>query len=149
MNPYKFVKRVVRWLVKSIQYSLFLWNDTDYDWAYILLLLRYKLSRTRKHIVKHNIIEDAPIVSASISRVEELIDRVVKDDYCSDEYDACFAKHCKGNSKDVLTELCTNTLDASWHDEFRAISDKRSKQLEADWAELFDLLQRDLRSYWD
>lgn len=45
---------------KLSDYKKFLKNDHDWDWAYILRLLKYKLERTRKCIVSNHIIRSAP-----------------------------------------------------------------------------------------
>ncbi|MBI2449672.1 hypothetical protein HYV49_05240 [Candidatus Pacearchaeota archaeon] len=72
----KFIRRVLRWLKKSFQYSLFLWNDYDWDYALILQLLQYKLKRTRECIVKNDIITDSKIIAKQIKYAEFLIERI-------------------------------------------------------------------------
>lgn len=66
---------------KLREYRTFLRNDFDWDWAYILRLLRYKLERTRKCIVANNIIVGARRVGREIREVERLLERVTADRY--------------------------------------------------------------------
>ncbi|MBI3018684.1 MAG: hypothetical protein HYY61_02180 [Deltaproteobacteria bacterium] len=66
---------------KISDYKKFLKNDHDWDGAYILRLLKYKLERTRKCIVSNHIIQSAPKKGRQIKVVEDLLDRVLKDKY--------------------------------------------------------------------
>ena len=66
---------------KLKEYQEILKNDEDWDWAYILRLLKYKLERTRKCISANAIIRDAPKVARQIRQVEVLLGRVEEDKY--------------------------------------------------------------------
>ena len=77
----KFIKKIVRFVGKVFAYLPVLWRDEDYDYGHILSLLKYKLKRTRLHILKHNIILDAKEVAAQITYAETLIQRLQDDNY--------------------------------------------------------------------
>lgn len=62
-------------------YRAVLRDDFDWDWGYILRLLRYKLERTRKCIVANDIIADARTVARQIRAVEVLLQCIVDDRY--------------------------------------------------------------------
>lgn len=66
---------------KMVEYRRFLKDDYDWDYVYILRLLQYKLSRTRKCIVSNNIVVSAKKIGGQIQKVEDLLNRVIKDRY--------------------------------------------------------------------
>lgn len=83
-----FPKRVWRWLAKSVQYSIFLWDDYDWDWIYILKLLRFKLKRQLKIIQEEKYLSDKskdPIIE-QLTYCITLLDRIVDYDY-GEEFD--------------------------------------------------------------
>lgn len=63
------------------EWTSFLKDDHDFDWACILGVLAYKLKRTREHITVHAIIADYKQVAAEILSVEKLLKRVLTYDY--------------------------------------------------------------------
>lgn len=69
---------------KMREYKKILRKDEDWDWAYILRLLQYKLERTRECIVSNGIIVEAPKVARQIREVEILLERVEKNRYYDD-----------------------------------------------------------------
>jgi len=77
--------RVWGWAIKSIQYSIFLVGDYDWDYFYILRMLQYKLKRTRKQILENNIILRTEEVASQIKHAEDLIQKYLDDDFCKNE----------------------------------------------------------------
>ena len=63
------------------EYTPILKEDQDYSYHFVLKMLRYKLERTRKHIIDHDIIVDAKLVGKEIQEVIKLLERVEKDKY--------------------------------------------------------------------
>ncbi len=52
----KLTKEIIhfkRWLKKSIEYSIFLWDDQDFDSEYLLELILFKLKRMDKVIISY------------------------------------------------------------------------------------------------
>lgn len=66
---------------KMREYRRFLKDDHDWDWEYIIRLLRYKLSRTRICIQNNNIVMCTPKIVRQITQVEALLKRVEDDSY--------------------------------------------------------------------
>lgn len=94
-------RRKKEWEIKCRDYALFLKDDFDFDWTYILLLLRYKLQRTRRSIEdgNHN---DRKATAKEIAEVESLLWKVTEHDY-EEEFLKVFHKKY-GNPKMVLKE---------------------------------------------
>lgn len=85
------VKRICEWIP-------ILWNDRDWDHAHIFTILKYKLSRTRKCIVGNKIISGHLRVGRQIAYAELLIERIMEDDYCKEEWaqhEAKWGPFCK------------------------------------------------------
>lgn len=69
---------------KNKQYSEwkeFLKNDWDYDYHFILMVLKYKLERTRKCMARNKIRSDYKDIVKEIQSVEALLAKVIKDQY--------------------------------------------------------------------
>lgn len=62
------------------EYTPILKEDRDYDYHFIFKMLRYKLERTRKHILEHDIV-DAKVIGKEIQEVTQLLERVEQDKY--------------------------------------------------------------------
>jgi len=82
------------WKKKCREYSRFLKDDCDFDWTDVLLLLRYKLQRTRNAVEAgyHN---NKKKTAAEIKQVEKLIWRICEFDYQSDVFKQFYKKHGK------------------------------------------------------
>ena len=66
------ISRIFQKIIKIFQYIPIIWNDEDWDYDYLLLLLEYKLNRIKKCIRKNNI-----IVESEISQIETSIDKTL------------------------------------------------------------------------
>lgn len=78
MKPTRFAKS--EFTRKMAGYRKFLRQDFDWDWAYILRLLSYKLSRTRRCLSLGKG-RDARRIGRHIRQVENLLERVIEDKY--------------------------------------------------------------------
>jgi hypothetical protein len=76
--------RIPAKIMKLIEYSQLLWSDEDWDWAYIVIMLRYKIKRTRDCIDRNQIIadEERHDILRQMDLVIKLLDRVERDKYC-------------------------------------------------------------------
>lgn len=82
------VRRFFSWIIKSIQYSFFLRNDHDWDYNYILILLQYKLKRTRKAIQSNNLIVDVNEIVDQIKHAEDLLQSWINDEIGDELFEA-------------------------------------------------------------
>jgi len=152
------------WLIKSIQYSIFLWGDFDWDYAYILLLLQYKLKRTREHILDDNIILRSEEVAAQIKHAEDLIQNWRDDNWCEDLQEAHDKKWGERVNLSEPVDVGGQTL-FSWEmsrekattpelkdqekKEQRAIYDKQNEAKQKNIDELFSHLHEHIQEWWD
>ena len=84
---------------KYREWKEFLKDDEDYDWSYILRVLRYKLERTRKCIVANDIVADVKKIERQIQEVEKLLKKVEEDKYLEEELKILEKKYGKRNLK--------------------------------------------------
>jgi hypothetical protein len=167
---YEILRKIIRpfknffhWIVKSIQYSILLWNDYDWDYSFILKLLKYKISRTRKCILKNNHIVNAEKYCKQMEFVETLIDNVLKNVHHNNAYDLHREKWgeidvdfipCEKNSKystiDFKAEKAiTPELKEQERKEFRELVEKAEALTERDWKLIFRVMHKCLRNWWD
>lgn len=151
-------KKLFRWIIKSIQYSMFLWQigDEDYDYCFILEVLNYKIKRTRLHILKHNIISDAQIVANQMKEVEDLIDAYLDDDFLPKMQEAFEEKWGEFTEKGFFAvfhmkrkNAITPELRAQAKQEQRDIYKAQNNKREEVWNKIFSLLNENLRNWWD
>ena len=159
-----FFKRVRMWLKKSFEYSCYLWvsNDNDFDWYHILRVLKYKLERTRKHIVKHDFIADVTKISRQIRFAEIVIERIINDDYCSELYDAHNNKWgelklvCVEDDKTKRSYITMkreninteNEKSQQWAEMLKIVNE-HERQATKDLNRLFRHMRKYIRSWWD
>lgn len=147
---------------KIREYRKILKDDEDWDWAYILRMLRYKLERTRKCIVKNGIIADAPKVASQIRAVEILLDRVDKNRYY-DQISKDFRKKygrlrmisgkARVDSRGVPVtfkfERETPGNSKQIHREHLRLWRKAELMQHSDLKKAFDLMLKDIWGWWD
>jgi hypothetical protein len=145
------------WVVKSCQYAIVLWDDFDWDWKYILRLLKYKLERTKIRIVENNIIEGTDEIAREIDEVIELIRKIDKNEFAEEMYDAFEKKwghydfSCK-TSHGMLAQRANvkNEQDAqACSDDFKAYSDQYEKERTECWNKIFEKLRDNMQNWWD
>lgn len=153
-----------RWAIKSFQYSIFLWNDYDWDKLYIMRLLQYKLKRTRKAISSNNIILRSEEVAAQIKHAECLIQNWIDDDFESQLFEAhnkkwgktkSFSKEVKVGNKTYhqfeITREKTTTEDLKKQEakEYREIITKAALAREKNADLLFAHIRKYIDEWWD
>lgn len=140
-GPAKVKAKAVELKKKVSDYRKFLRDDCDFDYSSILKMLRYKLKRTREHIVKHDLVADAQDVGADIKKVEDLLKRVIADKYdekCWREIEKKFGSRHIGS--EPSQEMRQAMLDA----EEQALDAKKE-----DLKKAFDIMLERIWFWWD
>ena len=153
------------WIVKSIQYAIFLRKDFDWDYSYILRLLRFKLKRTRKQILENNLILRADEIAAQIEHAEKLIDKWEEDEFCVELREAHEEKWGKlvDRSEPIESDngiklytwnwsrenATTPELEEQEKKESMEIYEKQDQAKEKNLDELFAHMRRYMQSWWD
>jgi len=162
-NTISFFKNLYGFATKLFQYGRLLWKDRDFDYSYILILLQYKLKRTREHIVEHDLVESAPKIGKQIGHAELLIQRIMDDDYCGELQAAHDLKW--GNviqyfdpKKDgeryyryhvIRANATTPELEEQERTEQMAVYNAQHQAREKDLDRLFKHIRKYLQGWWD
>lgn len=147
---------------KIKEYEKILKEDRDWDWAYILMLLKYKLERTRKCIVSNNIIQNNKKVGREIKQVEVLLDRVLKDGYFEVISKDFNKKYGRIRMKFIKSDLRPNTSQMKTyfknetpknskiiHREFLRLHGRADKMRYNELKKAFDLMSKNIWGWWD
>jgi len=156
--------RTWHWFIKSIQYSIILWSDFDWDYSYILVMLQYKLKRTRLQIEENDLVVSAPQQIAQIKHAEDLIQAYFDDNFCEELYKAHEEKW--GDGKMEFTPVPNSTPAVSTMDirypkanteeeveqadqERHEIYKKHEKAKQECLDEIFQHIRKHIESWWD
>ena len=135
---------------RFFDYAPLIWKDEDYDWSYIMYMLKYKIKRTREHIDEHKIFEGYEYKVSEMLEAEQMIERILKQDWLSDEFDAHMKKYpTKWQEKENGDMFVESTHDKPEGAEFRAINERRRVLEKADWDRLGYLISNCLQGWWD
>ena len=142
------------------------WQDQDWDFVYLLLVIQHKLRRMRVHFVTHDIVENAQKIGSLLKELEDAIDRVIDDDFCKELYSEHDEKwgeisferepvygldgevkfwRVETQRKNVVTEEDKENEK----EEFSKIMKKHVDQREEDVKKVFDTMRDNLQSWWD
>lgn len=147
---------------KVREYTHFLRDDEDWDWAFIIRLLQYKSQRTRLCIESNKIVVSSEKIAKQIKTVEDLFGAVLEDRY----YDIIEKKFKKkyGSGKIVYgpQEPGSRLQDVSVkfrgetkrnqdriHREFRRLHNQADRALDRDLKKAFSLMSKNIRGWWD
>jgi hypothetical protein len=143
------------------EWQSFLKDDRDYDWMFIIRVLRYKLERTQKHIVEHDICVDAPKIGKQFQAVVDLLKRIEADPYHDEVYGPFYKKWGKSklvfgpktdrNMRPVTIQYANETPAnrPQLEQEFVALMGQDHKLRERDLRQAFRLMQKHIWGWWD
>jgi hypothetical protein len=146
-----FFKDLVNFIKKIWIYRKILWNDRDFDWAFIVSMLILKLDRTRNHILEHNLIESAQEVYDQISYVIERLERIASNSREDEALEALHTKYgvtfdFKGGRFNCRVSKGT---EEDYNREFREWADKSAELNQQDLDEAFSYMAKYLKTWWD
>ena len=112
------IKKIIKWIP-------ILWHDYDWDYPYLLLIMKFKLRYMREYFKNSGIAEDKEVCCIQIEQAEKIIDRIIDGD---DAY-------------------LTKALEEIQPDEDIEIIERA--HFEKDFNELCDILRKHMRTWWD
>lgn len=140
-------------------------DDQDCDWVYIVKILQFKLKRTRKSILKNKVIVDAKEIGKQIKTVEKLLQKVIEDNYDSEQISHVEKRFGKRKlklkfkkqegSKNSIAIFTTNWDNYSEKKKekvekhYRKALKKAEKNRQNDLNQAMSLLALNLRNWWD
>jgi hypothetical protein len=146
---------------KMNEYMEILKDDEDWDWHFIIKLLIYKLQRTRKCILKNNIVISSEIISNEIKEVEELLKRVIEDKYHEFVLEEYYEKYGRQDLLKSFVKMKNGNFryKSEFTDETPEIINKKneyffltqiaSEMKTDDLNKAFELMAKNIRNWWD
>ena len=154
MRIFDSIKNVIRWFP-------IIWNDRDWDYYFLYIILHTKLSHMEKYIRKHGhhigCERDADNIKVAVS----LLDRLIKDDHL----DNAMKQHREkwGRMKFNFIDIDGNgsRLETTYgkakteedrkkaEKEFRRCAKHSEYMLERDLDLLFKVMRKHIRHWWD
>lgn len=129
------------------------WNDRPWDYVYIFKALRFKLEDTQKCI-------DGTFVGSEeevkkIKSLIEAIDRIIEDDYVSEEYKEMDKKYgtleMLFNDDNTITMTRTNLKEEDKETERKetlALAELEADRRQNDINFVFDTMKNDIQRWW-
>lgn len=131
--------RYVRKVKKLIDWFPLIWKDEDWDYAYLLTLIGYKLKRMRECIHSNDVIAHAENVANEILEAEIMIRNIADDP--DDEWSLHYNQwhSCKSSVSEPCQAEgeCRKTLELS------------AKRSEKNWHKLWKHLDKYSQGWWD
>lgn len=137
------------------------WSSGDFDYAYILRMMKFKLERLEKVLEDgYEIEEDRLPKLKDIKRCIELLNNKLEDNYaerCGYEPNAVkheFVPIEKDEDGEQLYELVSTPITKT-NEEIKEILNEAHKLEQVEWEELWDIIKKgknspyDMRSWWD
>lgn len=146
-------QNLIGWFETMYAYSTLLWEDRDWDFCFILGMLRFKLSRVEKYFREDGICTDHKIQADEVKEAIKLLDEMILDDFCGKEHDA----HTKrwGRLKMTKdrgmehTKVKTASDRNKQRKEFLKIMNLENRRRLDTWQKLFSHLNKHMMKWWD
>ena len=129
------------------------WNDRPWDYVYIFKALRFKLDETQRCI--DGAFVGADEEAAKIRSLIEAIERILEDDYVSEEYKEMDRKYGKlemiFNDDNTITTTRTNLKEEDKETERKetlALAELEAKRRQDDINFVFDTMKNDIQRWW-
>ncbi len=121
------LKRIIEWVP-------ILWNDEDWDYAYLLKIIDYKLGRM-KLSMRDGHATDSPKRAHEISTAQFLLWNMDHDP--DDEWDLWYNTHAAEDLSDPMTKEKRKALKLS------------GERRERNWAAFWEFMSKNMRNWWD
>ena len=147
----KKVKRFLYRLKRLLDWLPVIWNDRDFDYAFLLEIIQYKLRKMQEWFEsdKPNV-ESAPQTAMEIKEVLVCLDRYFNETYRKVEYTEFDIKHNLNNEDDFWTWHETfNGLPESARQEWLDIGKQAETDKYNDLMQAFNLLKQNIEGWWD
>lgn len=131
--------RYIRKIKKVIEWLPLIWRDEDWDFCYLLYLMRYKLQRMSKCIGDVKIISHTEDVVAELAKADVLLRNVIEEDP-DDEWNLHYNQWHIGKE---MNDRCN--AENECHRDL-ALSAKRSA---TNWHKLWKHLDKYAQGWWN
>lgn len=147
LNPLYWLKRGARRVHHIAKWLPVLWSDNDWDYLYLYQVMQFKIKCMREHQLKHRIIVDYKKVAHRMFVAEQLLKRLLDQDYVTKEYEDYHERH-----PHVWEESPRGMIlkgDPAGWPELKKLHEKEKYLEEQDLDYLFKILRKYIRTWWD
>ena len=151
-----------RYITKMFAYGQHLWHDFDFDWVYLLKVMKFKLERMAKAF-DNGMTVSAPKRAKEIRHTIAVLDRIINDDYSELGNRKLEEKYGKSEWQFIpiedskYSELIIDREGArkgtpeyeAERKEFRKVIENAERQKKADIDYVFRYIAKHLQSWWD
>ena len=145
------------------KYEDFMKDNHDWDFYYIIDLLRFKIKMTRKHILQNDIIEEETLaqIILKMTETEVLLERVISDEH-QINLDNEFKEKFGGNIHSIMKVKKDNTVKIKFDyseipedkleeakEEYTVLREKELELKKNDLKEAFDIMAENIWDWWD
>jgi hypothetical protein len=149
----KFVENLV-WNIETgiknyYKWRKIIWLDHQWDYSYLLNMLKFKLELMEKYFRLNGVSVDGPEDSKKIKRCVELLDRLIKDNYHDIAYEL-YNKKYREDVEDFLNSRKFNTpMTPEQKIDFNNAAQTEEDLIKSDYEELFSIMNKEIRRWWD
>jgi len=146
------IKNLIKWL-------FIIWNDRDWDYYYLYMLLHFKLKNMQKFQRKYGHSLNSEEIAESMTIYIDALGRLIEDDYASEEWNALREKwgdisweDCAdkpGYSRMVISGVKTEEDEEKYRIDLRKCVEQEEEAVQSDLSMLFGKMKDAIRSWWD
>lgn len=144
------MNKLARFIVRLCAWFPVLWEDEDFDFHYLLRIMKFKIGRMRQHIQDHNHHVNADKDCHRMRIAELLLGRILESNYGVDEYlefEKKWGRPTLGEGHPHANVHNINRLEFEY--ELHRMIKRGEQQEEADWEYLWRHLKKYMRRWWD
>ena len=142
-NIYRSIKNLIVWFP-------IIWNDRDWDYTFLMIIIEKKLKRMSDLHYKYGIAENSNSVAIDLLTASKLVGKVAEEDYTDEAYEQ--KKHLLDKNKFRFLEngeVEFYGLSESEWEELIKLNNLEHEMLERDIHILFNLMSENLLKWWD
>lgn len=137
-NIKNFFRNIKFFFINIIKFRSILWNDRDWDYMYILDIMKLKLECTKKLIVNNNFIVDAKEIGEQIDKSLYYLNNFVY-------YDDIFEER----NQDILYKAMNETNKEKKEELQSYYLKEQYKFQEESWINLWYSIFKNMRKWWE
>lgn len=138
------IKNIFKWFP-------IIWDDRDYDYSYLLILLQKKLEFMKKTFESESKYIDNNNIILEIESVIEKLDRIIEDNYCESDWDELHNNLGKNSpifNEDGSYYKIVFNGDAEYSNKVRELCDKEQNLRNKDIEYVFNTIKEKILGWW-
>lgn len=145
------IERFFSRIQRFFDYAPLVWEDEDWDSAYLLIMMKYKIKRIRENIDRNQNHEGCEADVANMKEIEECLDRIINDNYLDKEWEEFHNKYPMKFEEDKDNPEWSRVVDQGepCNTIRKELVAKKSELWLKDWNRIWDIMRDESRKWWD